>query len=82
MLIKFWLFLTPLFMRGIVTLIIKLLGASEVTTLLATKVSIGTWYLFYITGNLYCFWTSEEDQFLHDKISGIVIIDADRPEKN
>ena|GEM_PF-5904425 len=29
-------------MRGIVTLIIKLLGASEVTTLLATKVSIGT----------------------------------------
>ena len=82
MLIKFWLLLVPLCIGGIITLIIKLLDASETTTLLATKVSIGIWYLFYIMGNLYCFWTSEEDQFLHDKISGIVIIDADRPEKN
>ncbi|MBQ9554318.1 hypothetical protein IJU97_05225 [bacterium] len=37
--------------------------------------SLVTGYLFYFAGNVYCFWTSKGNQFIHDKVAGIAIID-------
>jgi hypothetical protein len=39
------------------------------------RTSLITGYLFYFVANIYCFWTSKNNQFIHDKITGIAIID-------
>ena len=74
-LIKFWLLFAPLLVGLFTSLIFKFLGVSSSTIQTAGQVSIGVAYLFYGVINLYCFWTSDQDQFLHDKISGIAIVD-------
>jgi hypothetical protein len=73
--IKFWLMFSPLILAFIITLLFKVLWASEDMTALAMRTSIITWYLFYFIANIYCFWTSKSNQFIHDKVTGIAIID-------
>ena len=73
--VKFWLMFSPLILAFIITLLFKVLWASEDMTALAMRTSIITWYLFYFIANIYCFWTSKSNQFIHDKVTGIAIID-------
>jgi hypothetical protein len=42
---------------------------------LSMTTSIMTWYLFYFVANIYCFWTSDTNQFIHDKVTWIAIVD-------
>jgi len=73
--IKFWLLFTPFILWIIITLLFRIFWASESMISLAMSTSILTWYLFYFAANIYCFWTSNTNQFIHDKITGIAIVD-------
>ena len=73
--IKFWLMFLPIILALLITLIFRLLWAWETRTALAMRTSLITGYLFYFVANIYCFWTSKNNQFIHDKITGIAIID-------
>ena len=73
--IKFWLMFSPIILALIITLLFKVLWASENITALAMRTSIITWYFFYFIANIYCFWTSKSNQFIHDKVTGIAVID-------
>jgi hypothetical protein len=59
----------------LITFLFNVFGASETIASLAMRTSLITWYLFYFVGNIYVFWTSKYNQFIHDKITGISIID-------
>ena len=74
-LIKFGLMLVPIPLALLITFLFNVFGASETIASLAMRTSLITWYLFYFVGNIYVFWTSKYNQFIHDKITGISIID-------
>ena len=74
-LIKFGLMLVPIPLALLITFLFNVFGASETIAYLAMRTSLITWYLFYFVGNIYVFWTSKYNQFIHDKITGISIID-------
>ena len=73
--IKFSLMLAPLVLALIITWIFKVCWAWEDIVSYAMTASLVTGYLFYFAGNVYCFWTSKGNQFIHDKVAGIAIID-------
>ncbi len=80
LLIKFGLLLAPLLIGLIFSGAFKLFGANAEMVSLANWLSIFLAYLIYIIANLYCFWTTDQSQFLHDKWSGISIIDEGKYE--
>ena len=73
--IKFWLLLSPIILGIIISLLFRIFWASENMISLSMTTSIMTWYLFYFVANIYCFWTSDTNQFIHDKVTWIAIVD-------
>lgn len=79
--VKFGLLLAPIILTLIITLIFKILWAWENICSLAMRTSLITGYLFYFVANIYCFRTSKSNQFIHDKVTGIAIIDKSIPDE-
>lgn len=75
MFIKFGLLFTPILIGLLFSGVFKLLGINVEMTSLANRLSITLASILYLSANLYCFWTSEHNQFLHDKWSGVSIVD-------
>lgn len=65
-LLKFWLFLSPIAIGLIGSRLLQGLWISPELAIQANIILITLGYLFYIGGNLYSFWTSKDNQFLHD----------------
>ena len=76
--IKFGLLLAPILMGLLLSGIFKLLGGNPEISAMANWLSITLAGILYLSANLYCFWTSEHNQFLHDKLSGISIVDEEK----
>lgn len=81
LLIKFGLLLAPVLVGLLFSGAFKLLGANAEMVSLASWLSITLAVILYLSANLYCFWTSENNQFLHDKLSGISIVDEENYEE-
>ena len=81
MLYKYGLLLLPGIGAGIVTALVQALGADELVVSLVTKTALILGYGVYVAFNIYSYRTTEGNQFLHDKWTGVEIKDNKDAEK-
>ena len=81
MLYKYGLLLLPAIGAGILTALVQGLGADELVVSLVTKTALILGYGAYVAFNIYSYRTTEGNQFLHDKWTGVEIMDNKDAEK-
>ena len=79
---KFIIFLAPIVITVIIVAGFKLFWANEEMVALAEKTALFTWYLFWAIGNIYCFWVTDGNQFIHDKLTWFEILDLSKNDEN
>ena len=79
---KFIIFLAPIVITVIIVTGFKLFWANEEMVALAEKTALFTWYLFWAIGNIYCFWVTDGNQFIHDKLTWFEILDLSKNDEN
>jgi len=78
---KYGLLLLPAIWAILITTIVTLCWASEIVISLVSQTAYLLGYGAYVALNIYSYWTSEGNQFLHDKWTGVEIVDSKDAEK-